>query len=62
MANVPPTLLKDGSSWNQVNGDNVKITRKDGNIFVNDAKIVAAIQGSNGIVYVIDKVLLPPSK
>ncbi len=52
--------LTDGQSIGQVNGDNIKITKKDGKIFVNDkAEIVASIPTSNGIIHVINEVLLP---
>lgn len=52
--------LQDGQILGQVNGGNIKITKKDGSIYINGkAKIVAAIPASNGIVYVIDEVLLP---
>ncbi|MBS1487271.1 MAG: fasciclin domain-containing protein [Bacteroidetes bacterium] len=54
--------LKDGQKINQVNLDDVVITNKDGKFMVNDANIVATVSASNGIVYVIDKVLLPPKK
>ncbi len=50
----------DGQSIGQVNGDNIKITKKDGKIFVNDkAEILASIPTSNGIIHVINEVLLP---
>lgn len=29
---------------------------------MNDAKIVASVRAGNGIVHVIDRVLLPPAK
>lgn len=35
---------------------------KDGKVLVNDAAIVASITASNGIIHVIDGVLLPPAK
>lgn len=55
--------FKDGQVIGQVNGDNITITKKDGKILVNGkATIVAAVPASNGIVYVIDQVLLPPVK
>jgi uncharacterized surface protein with fasciclin (FAS1) repeats len=54
-------LMQDGQSIGQVNGGNVKITKKDGVFYVNgNAKIVASIPAANGIVHVIDAVLLPP--
>lgn len=55
--------LNDGQIIGQVNGDNIKISKKDGKIMVNDkATIVASIPTSNGIIHVIDEVLLPPAK
>lgn len=55
--------LQDGQSLGQVNGDNIKITQKDGKLYVNDkAMIVASIPASNGVIHVIDEVLLPPTK
>lgn len=54
--------LKDGQTINQVNLDNVTIGVKDGKYTVNGANIVATVPASNGVVYVVDKVLLPPAK
>lgn len=54
--------LKDGMTYGEVDGGDVKITRKDGKVFVNDAQILASVPASNGIVHVIDKVLLPSAK
>jgi len=46
----------------QVNGDNINITKKEGAYYVNGtAKIIASIPASNGIIHVIDGVLLPPA-
>lgn len=56
-------MLQEGQSIGQVNGDNITITKKDGKIFVNGtAEIIASIPASNGIIHVIDAVLLPPAK
>lgn len=53
--------LQDGQSLGMVDGGNVKITRKDGKVYVNDkAEIVASVPASNGIIHVINAVLLPP--
>lgn len=55
--------MTDGQVIGQVNGDNITITKKDGKTIVNGtATVVAAIPASNGIVYVVDGVLLPPAK
>jgi uncharacterized surface protein with fasciclin (FAS1) repeats len=46
-----------------VNGGNVMVSVKDGKIMLNGAAtIVASVPASNGIVHVIDAVLLPPAK
>jgi transforming growth factor-beta-induced protein len=43
-------------------GKTVKVEVKDGNVMVNDAKVVAAdIATSNGVIHVIDSVILPPA-
>ncbi|TNE60213.1 MAG: fasciclin domain-containing protein [Bacteroidetes bacterium] len=53
--------LRDGLRLNQVNLKNVMVTEKDGKFVLNgSANILAAVPASNGIVYVIDEVLLPP--
>ncbi len=55
--------LVDGQKIGQVNGDNITITKKDGKIIVNGtANVIGTVPASNGIIYVIDGVLLPPKK
>lgn len=54
--------LRDGQSLGQVNGQNITVHVKDGKTMINDATILATVKASNGIVHVIDKVLLPPKK
>ena len=54
--------FKDGQNFNMVNGDDAKITVKDGKVQINGANIIASVQASNGIIHVIDAVLLPPAK
>ena len=54
--------LQDGQVLGQVNGGDVTVTKKDGKIILNGtATIVASIPASNGIIHVIDGVLLPPA-
>lgn len=44
-----------------VNGTTAKISTGDGKVMINDATVVKAdIAASNGIIHVIDKVILPP--
>lgn len=55
--------LHDGQSIGQVNGQNITISKKDGVIMVNGtAKVIASIPAANGVIHVIDGVLLPPKK
>jgi len=55
-----PEMLQDGQNIGQVNGKNITISKKDGKIVVNGkANVVASIPASNGIIHVIDEVLLP---
>jgi uncharacterized surface protein with fasciclin (FAS1) repeats len=55
-------MFRDGQVIGQVNGGNITISKKDGKTMINGvANIVAAVPASNGIVYVIDAVLLPPA-
>jgi uncharacterized surface protein with fasciclin (FAS1) repeats len=55
--------FQEGQSIGQVNGDNITLTKKDGKWLVNGtATIVASIPASNGIIHVLDGVLLPPAK
>lgn len=57
-------MLQDGQQIGQANGDNITISKSaDGKIKINGkANVIAAIPASNGLVYVIDEVLLPPAK
>ncbi len=46
-----------------VEGSKVKIKVVDGNVMINDAKVTTAdVKASNGVIHIIDTVILPPSK
>jgi len=48
------------SSAKTMNGQDLKLTVNDGTVMVNDAKVVKAdVLASNGVIHVIDTVLLP---
>lgn len=60
---LPENFLRDGELFEQVNAQKITITRDGDKIIVNgDAVILATINTANGIIHVIDKVLLPPGK
>ncbi len=55
-------LLADGMSYGMVSGENITIGNKDGKITVNGANVLASIPATNGIIHVVDAVLLAPAK
>jgi uncharacterized surface protein with fasciclin (FAS1) repeats len=54
-----PEMLQDGQVISMANGGSVTIVVKYGKITVNGANVIATVPASNGIVHVIDGVLLP---
>jgi uncharacterized surface protein with fasciclin (FAS1) repeats len=53
----------DGQTLNMANSGNVKVTIVDGKVILNgNATIIGTVQASNGIVHVVDGVILPPAK
>lgn len=58
MAKTVVTL--DGKEAKTLNGETVKVSVKDGNVMINKAKVVKAdVNSSNGVIHVIDTVILP---
>jgi len=59
---VKSTDLQDGMMAQTVEGNQVKVKLKGSKVNINDANVAKAdIMASNGIVHVIDKVILPPA-
>jgi transforming growth factor-beta-induced protein len=59
---VPASEVVKLSSAKTVNGANVSIKVDGGTVMVNGAKVVSPdVKASNGIIHVIDSVLLPPA-
>lgn len=54
--------LVDGMELGMANGGKATIHVKDGVITINDARVIASVRASNGVVHVIDGVLVPPAK
>ena len=52
-----------GGTPRTVNGAPVKISIQEGKVFVDNAQVVTAdVMASNGVIHVIDSVILPPAK
>jgi uncharacterized surface protein with fasciclin (FAS1) repeats len=63
LSSIKAENLRDGQNLGMVNGENITVSVKDGKVMLNNiATIVASVPASNGIVHVIDAVLLPPTK
>ena len=60
--NYSKDFLKKFKKLGQANNQNVLIEVKGDDVYVGGAKILASIKAGNGIVHVIDKVMLPPTE
>lgn len=57
------TDLSNGQEITTMLGEDVKVKISDDGVFINDAQVtVADIKADNGVVHVIDAVLLPPTR
>lgn len=55
--------LSDGMMAETVQGSQITISISDAGVSVNDASVVAAdVEASNGVVHVIDSVIMPPEE
>ena len=58
---VKSTDLKDGMKAKTVQGEDINVKISDRGVKINEANVTAAdIEASNGMVHVIDRVILPP--
>ncbi|MGD8317368.1 MAG: fasciclin domain-containing protein [Myxococcales bacterium] len=57
---IQPNWFKDGQTLAMANGKKTTISVKDGKVTINGANIIASIPAENGMLHVIDAVLLPP--
>jgi uncharacterized surface protein with fasciclin (FAS1) repeats len=52
--------LKDGQKVKTLQGEELKVSIKGGKVMINGANVTAAdLEGSNGVVHVVDGVLMP---
>lgn len=56
---IRENMISDGMVLNQVNGKNITLGKSGDAVTVNGAKVLGTAPASNGIIYVIDGVLLP---
>lgn len=56
---IRENMIHNEMNLNQVNGENIKLEKTGDRLTVNDARVSGVIPTSNGIIYVIDQVLLP---
>ena len=60
-ANVVSSDLSNGQTATTINGRDITVTINDDGVFINDAKVtVVDLPADNGVVHVIDAVLIPP--
>jgi len=60
--NLSTTIISKLKQLGQANNQYVQIELVNGEPIVGGAKILASVPAGNGIVHIIDKVLLPPAK
>jgi uncharacterized surface protein with fasciclin (FAS1) repeats len=60
--NYSKDFLKKFKKLGQANNGYVQVEVKGDDVYVGGAKIIASIKAGNGIVHVIDKVMLPPTE
>jgi uncharacterized surface protein with fasciclin (FAS1) repeats len=53
-------LTLDGQMVETLSGEKFSVSIRDGNLYINDSMVIIAdIAASNGVIHVIDAVLLP---
>jgi uncharacterized surface protein with fasciclin (FAS1) repeats len=57
--NYSKDFLKKFKKLGQASNENISVVVKDDDVYVGGAKILASIPAGNGIVHVVDKVILP---
>lgn len=67
VGNLTESLLRSeytgkGDELGMANGGSTIVTEKNGKIMINGATIIASIPATNGIIHVVDTVLLPRKK
>lgn len=61
-ANLTESQLTEGRQIYLATGQYIDVEKKEGETYVNGAKVLASIDASNGMIHVIDKVFLFPEE
>jgi uncharacterized surface protein with fasciclin (FAS1) repeats len=59
---VQPEWFKEGQALSMANGKKATMHVNGDDLSLNDAKIIARVPAENGMLYVVDTVLLPPEE
>ena len=59
---IQPSWFKEGQTLSMANGKKATMHVNGEDLALNDAKIIARIPAENGMLYVVDTVLLPPEE
>ncbi|MFS4467894.1 fasciclin domain-containing protein [Maribacter sp. 2210JD10-5] len=60
--NYSKDFLKKFKKLGQANDQNTTVEVKGDDVYIGGAKILGSVKAGNGIVHVVDKVILPPSE
>ena len=60
--NYSKDFLKKFKKLGQANDQNTIVEVKGEDVYVGGAKIIASVKAGNGIVHVVDKVIIPPTE
>lgn len=60
--NYSKDFLKNFKKLGQANDQNTTVEVKGDDVYVGGAKIIGSVKAGNGIVHVVDKVILPPTQ
>lgn len=60
--NYDKEFLKKFKKLGQANDQNTTVEVKGDDVYIGGAKIIGSVKAGNGIVHVVDKVILPPSE
>lgn len=53
--------FRDGQTLGMANGAKATLHVGEGHVMINDANVVASVRAENGMLHIVDAVLLPPS-